>query len=606
MARKSRLFIQELPHLVQLQGHNGAPLFIEDADYSAFEKYLEQAARRYEVAIYSWSLAPERILLLLSAPDKQSLSRFIQHVGRSYVPWYNHRYQRRGSLWEGRYLCSPLEPEVYFLAVKRFIECDPCGVPGSHSLGGLPAGKVAQHQVWLKLGDDETKRQARFQDFCRTPANAALTSRIHSALKQNCLLATPGLSQKLEDKLERPLRARRSGRPRKHDINPVERWTWLEQLAELFLRQRGYQQVRLALLERAPLFAPGGPTILGDGELRGDGTTGFLRLVAANQHQRAMSRVWYSGAIFHQPQGGGRLQQNHQIGVETFGMPGINIELELLLIQSVFFQRIKLGEQVELHLNMLGDAQSLAAFRQALRDYYHPLTHLLEPEQKAWLTVRPEWLIHHEDILLQRLSAGAPRLEAFVSADDKRRFKQLQQGLNQAGIAWQHDPLLFPGNDYCQLVFEWRSTAPGNEYVISRGGRYDAYASRILGHPAHACGFAFMLEPVMTLLNHLQARHNVKRQVDIAIIPDQPRAAVLALLLGRRLRQQFPQLSILNDCSRLHISTRYRNSCRLGVRFILKLGDNGESLQLYDVQRQRCEPSSLDTITSQIGQAMML
>jgi histidyl-tRNA synthetase len=42
------------------------------------------------------------------------------------------------------------------------------------------------------------------------------------------------------------------------------------------------------------------------------------------------------------------------------------------------------------------------------------------------------------------------------------------------------------------------------ELIISRGGRYDACASRIAEKPVSACGFAFMMEPIVTLLGYRQ------------------------------------------------------------------------------------------------------
>lgn len=139
----------------------------------------------------------------------------------------------------------------------------------------------------------------------------------------------------------------------------------------------------------------------------------------------------------------GDIRQNHQIGVEAFGMPGVDIELEHLVMQAVFFRRIGLGEMAELHINMLGDEASLAAFRRALRDYYQPISRLLNPEQQHWLEKHPEWLIHHEDILLQRLAPAAPCTADFITVDSRHRFQRLQHALTQAGIARQYDPALF-------------------------------------------------------------------------------------------------------------------------------------------------------------------
>lgn len=605
MARKSRLFIPEMPHLVQLRGHNGEQLFRDDEDFPTFSRCMMLAAQRYDIEIHGWSLAAERILLLLSAPDKMSLGRFIQHIGRSYVPYYNRRYQRRGALWDNRYLSSPLEPGVYFLLVKKYIECGEDGVSGRHSFGELPQGCVTPHPAWLQLDADPASRQTRYQAFCSSPVNASLVARIRAALEQNCLLATPQVSQKLEGRLERSLQARHCGRPRKHQYNPVEQWAWLEQQAESFLRQHGYQQIRLSLLERQSLFTAGGPVLHGDGELRGDGTTGCLRLLATRRHMQTMSRLWYTGVMFPQASQDCGIRLNHQIGIESFGMPGVDIELEHLIMQLNFFRLLGLGDRVELHINMLGTAEAFEHFRQALRDYYQPLEHLLDPGQRQWLEKHPEWLVHHDDVLLQRLAQAAPQLNHFLPEASQQRFVVLQQALTDAGIAWQHDPALFPHNDYCQLVLEWRSILVDQNLVLCRGGRYDACASRILEHPVYACGFAFMLEPIMALLGHKQHQDKTRRRVDIIVIPQQPRVASRALLLARQLRLQFPQLSIVNDASSLRSATCFKNAQRMGARFIMQLMGDGQTLFVKDSQSQIHKELSVEHLASYLGQALM-
>lgn len=605
MARKNRLFIQGMPHLVQLRGHNHEPFFREEEDYTMFGRALRIAARRYDIAIHSWSLAPERILLLLTAEDKQMLGRFMQHIGRSYVPYYNRRYQRRGALWDNRYFSSPVEAGAYFLIVKKFIECSEDGIRGHHSFGEEPTGKVAPHAVWLQLGDSAPQRQRMYQDFCQTPVNTVLVERISRALEQNCLLATPVVSQQLEKSLERPLQARHSGRPRKLEHSSTARWSWLEQQAERFLQQYGYQQIRLSLLERDPLFAPCGPQVQGDGELRGDGTTGCLRIMASRQNDALMSRLWYTGVMFRQSLKDQHLEQNYQVGVEAFGAPGVDIELEHLVMQAFFYRQLGIGDRVELHLNMLGEASDWARWRQALRTFYQPVASLLAAEQQAWLDTHPEWLLHHNDVLLQRLEPAAPRHEDFISDESRQRFRRLQQALNRTGIAWQYSADLFPRNNYCQLVFEWRSSAYDHPLVLSRGGRYDACASSVVGRQVFAFGFAFIIEPIVTLLSYVQQHDKTPSPVDLVIIPEQPRVAAQALLLTHQLRQQFPRLSIINDSSALRLATRLKNSQRSGARFTLQLEGNGRTIQFFDARTQGQQRYSIENITEALSRALV-
>jgi len=602
MPRKNRLFIQGFPHLTQLRGHNGEPLFREENDYTLFECSLALAAKRYAVAIHSYSLAAERIFLMVSAKDRQSLSRFIQYLGRRYVPYYNHRYQRYGALWESRYDCSPLQPSNYFLLVKRFIECDENGINSHHSEGVIPKNIIVPHPVWLNLADDEIQQQQRFKDFCRTPINPALITRIRDTLSQNCLLATPAVSKRLESQLACSLQARQRGRPRKYTSAKVDQWQELERHAAILLRQRGYQQVRLSLLEHESLLTEETPAPFNYTQLRRDGTTGCLRLVSRTSALQSMSRVWYSGTMFGQGPNDQSVQQSDQIGVEAFGMPGIDIELEQLVFQAHFFQRLGIADQIELHLNMLGDAHAFTAFRRALSAYYQPHAHLFTPEQEQQFKSHPEWLGNSSDTWLQQLAVAAPRIDDFISNDSQQRFTHLQLALNQIGIAWHHDTQLYPHNEYCQIVFEWRN----NDDVVSRGGRYDACASRALEYPIAACGFALLVEPIARLLEQRKVELNPPYSVDIVIIASQPRVTIQTVLLARRLRQQFPELSIVTDSSQLRMATRHKNSRSQGAKITLEMEGDGYSLQLYKAECKEYEATNIDLIGDQLGPMLWL
>ena len=63
--------------------------------------------------------------LLVTPHVKESISRMMQYVGRKYVPYINHQYNRTGTLWEGRYKSSLIQEEPYLLACMRYIELNP-------------------------------------------------------------------------------------------------------------------------------------------------------------------------------------------------------------------------------------------------------------------------------------------------------------------------------------------------------------------------------------------------------------------------------------------------------------------------------------------------
>jgi len=49
----------------------------------------------------------------------------MQWVGRCYVPYFNHKYARNGTLWQGRYKATVVDAERYLLVCSRYIELNP-------------------------------------------------------------------------------------------------------------------------------------------------------------------------------------------------------------------------------------------------------------------------------------------------------------------------------------------------------------------------------------------------------------------------------------------------------------------------------------------------
>ena len=139
-----------------------------------------------------------------------------------------------------------------------------------------------------------------------------------------------------------------------HDILPGESrlWQFVEERARLLFDSFGYQQLRTPVIERSTLFhrAIGEVTDIVEKEmysftdrngdsltLRPEGTAGVVR--ACIEHgllHNQLQRLWYQGAMFrHERPQKGRYRQFHQMGVEAFGMPGPDIDLEVLLLSAM-------------------------------------------------------------------------------------------------------------------------------------------------------------------------------------------------------------------------------------------------------------------------------
>ena len=161
-------------HIIQ-RGNNRDICFVSDLDKATYMRYLRDASIKYDVAVHAWVLMSNHVHLLLTPNQPESISRLMQHIGRDYVRFYNKKYSRTGTLWEGRFRSSLVQAEDYFLICQRYIELNPVRAglvsrPGdfhwssykSNALG-IDSSVRKPHQIYVGLGSSERTRLAAYQ-----------------------------------------------------------------------------------------------------------------------------------------------------------------------------------------------------------------------------------------------------------------------------------------------------------------------------------------------------------------------------------------------------------------------------------------------------------
>ena len=76
---------------------------MSEKDFVAYAYWLDKSAREYQVAIHAWVFMTNHVHLLVTPLTEEGSSRMMQSLGRDYVRYFNHTYERTGSLWEGRF-----------------------------------------------------------------------------------------------------------------------------------------------------------------------------------------------------------------------------------------------------------------------------------------------------------------------------------------------------------------------------------------------------------------------------------------------------------------------------------------------------------------------
>lgn len=225
MARKPRYYLSGVPcHVIQ-RGNNRQPCFFAEADYGYYLGCLQDAADRYQCSVHAYVLMTNHVHLLMSPSDGTGISRVMQSVGRRYVQYVNRRYERSGTLWEGRHRASLVDSETYLLACYRYIELNPVRAGmvecpedyrwssyRAHALGDADR-LVADHATFLALGDSEAERQAAYRDLFVEHARTADTNAIRDAAELCVPLGSDRFKAGVEQQLGQPISYRRRGRP---------------------------------------------------------------------------------------------------------------------------------------------------------------------------------------------------------------------------------------------------------------------------------------------------------------------------------------------------------------------------------------------------------
>jgi REP element-mobilizing transposase RayT len=182
MARHPRLILPGVAvHVVQ-RGNNRSACFGADGDYLAYMAHLAHLSRKYECEIHAYCLMTNHVHLLLTAVDPVACGLLMRDLGRCYVPYFNRRYGRTGTLWEGRFRSCVAESARYVLACYRYIELNPVRAsmvsePAAHRWSshtgniGMARGSAfdtAQRISWYPLVSEAFKSQVLTPSGCRT------------------------------------------------------------------------------------------------------------------------------------------------------------------------------------------------------------------------------------------------------------------------------------------------------------------------------------------------------------------------------------------------------------------------------------------------------
>jgi putative transposase len=137
-------------------------LFHKDADFEAFECVLAEGLDRYPVELLTYCLMANHWHLVVRPRTDDALGRLMGWVCVTHVRRHHGHYRTRGGghLYQGRFKSFPVQEEVYFLRLCRYVEAN-----------ALRAKLVKRAENWPWSGLYARRHRSKELTLTRWPVN---------------------------------------------------------------------------------------------------------------------------------------------------------------------------------------------------------------------------------------------------------------------------------------------------------------------------------------------------------------------------------------------------------------------------------------------------
>lgn len=220
MPRIARIIAPGYPHHVTQRGNNRMTVFFDDEDRQTYLDILSLYAQINSLQIWAYCLMDNHIHLLAVPEKESSLAKGVGLTNQVYTQYLNRKLGQSGRVWQNRFFSCIVENNQYLWAVARYVECNP-----------VKAGLIssAEEYQWSSAkahlsGDDnellhqpswlEPSEQKTYAEYVKNSDSEA-DNAIRKATKTGRPFGTEIFIDEMEFRLNRSLRPKRAGRPRK-------------------------------------------------------------------------------------------------------------------------------------------------------------------------------------------------------------------------------------------------------------------------------------------------------------------------------------------------------------------------------------------------------
>ncbi len=226
MPRRARIVLPGLAHHVTQRGNNRQDVFLVDEDREVYLRLLGEQCRKHGVSVLAFCLMTNHVHLVLTPAREDSLNLAVGRTHYVYTQYVNRLHGRSGHLWQGRFSSSPMD-EAYAVSAVRYVERNPVRakmtrMPWTYRwssaavhTGARDAAGLLDLKAW-----DQLTNGLNWKEHLTKPEDEEITAALRFNTRIGRPLASDSFLSKLEHKLNRRLRPRPVGRPKKPIAKP--------------------------------------------------------------------------------------------------------------------------------------------------------------------------------------------------------------------------------------------------------------------------------------------------------------------------------------------------------------------------------------------------
>jgi histidyl-tRNA synthetase len=308
--------------------------------------------------------------------------------------------------------------------------------------------------------------------------------------------------------------------------------------------------------------------------LRPEQTASVVRAYLRHAHDLPSPfKGYYVGPQFRhgRPQAG-RLREFRQWGVEVIGAAGAAADAEIVVLADRYLRERGLGT-VALRLNSIGDGVCRPAYRELLIAHLEPHLDELDEDCRTRLHTNPLRILDCKVDGKKGFVLDAPLISDHLCDPCSMHFSEVRAALEEAGVAYEHDPRLVRGLDYyTRTAFEFVSEAfLQAQGTVCAGGRYDGLAETLGGSPTPGVGFALGFDRVLLAMEAEGAPMPEARGPACFVVAIGQAAAAEAGRLVAELRAA--GVAAAGSYEERPLKAQLRTADRAGAAFVAIVGD---------------------------------